>query len=1613
MEHVSSTAGRLCVAVVTLALTLLIEGRAQAQVAVSDGGAPTFGYPIAVPPGVGGVTPKLTLQYVGGGINGPLGLGWSLQGLSSITRCPSTRAIDGVGTSVTYGPADKLCLDGQRLIQSDAAGVPLASQIDDGRGVASGAREFRTEKDVYARVRAYGVANGSDVNGPAYFKVWIKSGLIYEYGAPPTADANSKGLVAAYGKNAVMVWAVTRISDTAGNYMDFKYEQRDVAWGSGPTGPSLGREWNIAEVQYTGRAGQSSANKVVFSYTDRVDDRSEAYHEGSKNISVRLLDRIRTYVNSPNPTALGPAANAVMVKVLKLGYQLGPRTRRNLVTSVKECADAAEQKCMPATSFTYAAGQDQSYQVNAGFRNSGMATLPMHSTSANLGILLGDFNGDGRTDIIRWSDAPSGNEHWLSNGDGTFTQVPNGSGAAQFNITDQNLFKSDGCYSSAVIDMNADGVPDILRYNAASNPAGVTCASLGVNYIYFARGDGSFNRVQFTSAALSKVQSVKTRRCGTANCLIEPLWLIRWTAGSTFYLLDVNSDGRPDIVTTTLPAQADYDETSGPPADACASTTCTRVFRNNGDGTFTEIPTNVANRSLYSRPAVGYEITRYTKTVDVNGDGLLDLVGMERRYSNSAYGWRSRGDGNFDAFNASNAECISPLDFNGDQRADCLGSTVYYSDGTLVLQQTATFNLGGPGQEVFSTAIPSPLGTVTGDFNGDGRHDILRWKDDPAQNAIYLSNGDGSFAPASASFNLTTADWALQHSNGSYGFVVADFTGRGMLEILRLRDAPAATSDATKNLLFEKAIDPLPQDQLLTVRSPTQALTSLSYVSLAAPTGGLGARYTSDRDAANTSIYPRLHLTVPLHVVSTLYTDNGLGGLVTTEYSYKGLKADWNGRGLLGFSEIRRESQGPDGNYLTNFTQYLQAHPYIGVASRTDTRRGRWNAPAAPLISSITNIYCDKTAVAGAEASATVSQPCPTSAKIQRPYLSQSVETGTDLGGAPLPTVTTTNAFNAGGDPTSIVVTTAGTVAGLSETYTKTTTNTYLPDNTAADNWILGRLQRASVRSVTPNNFANLAVSAGSAPNATATAGTKEVLAPISPVSISQSRATAGALSAMATVSVGGFPTPPLTYAWTRVAGATTLVTATPASGSTNNTTFGATLALGQSINETYRVTVTDAVGRVGTDQVVVSFSASASPMNIAVTPAEPAAYRSDAGALSVPATVTRTGGVAPFIYSWTRLTGSRITLANGTTATATFNATLNSGETVSENFQVSVTDAGGQVKLAGVTVTFTSGAAPALSITGFTPTAAIGTRNNPGSAAVTAAPVVQGGAPPLTYLWTRVTGSRIALSNATSQTATFTATLGWNENFGEGFQVRVQDAAGQVQTATTTVTFTTPAAPTVAISPASLTMSSGVVGAMSDTATASGAGGVPGYTYAWSRLSGSRIAFSGAQTVTFSTSVDYADNFTETFQVTMTDSVGNTITQAINVTAIGPALPALTISVPSSVVGAVGSGTATANATATITSGGAGGIVFSWVQLSGDAMTLNGANSQTASFSGNPERPQTQCDAPVPLGATFRVTVSDRFGQVATGDVYVELYANEPIRYVPDCALRVRPPTK
>jgi len=163
---------------------------------VTETGAAAYRIPIRVPPGIAGMEPNLALVYNSQAGNGLLGVGWSLEELSAIARCPATAAQDGVRGSVNYDLNDRYCLDGQRLML-----IAGASYGADGA-------EYRTERESFSKIISYGVAG----NGPAWFNVGTKSGQLIEYGN--TADSQ----ILAQGKTTARTWAVNKVSDTKGNY---------------------------------------------------------------------------------------------------------------------------------------------------------------------------------------------------------------------------------------------------------------------------------------------------------------------------------------------------------------------------------------------------------------------------------------------------------------------------------------------------------------------------------------------------------------------------------------------------------------------------------------------------------------------------------------------------------------------------------------------------------------------------------------------------------------------------------------------------------------------------------------------------------------------------------------------------------------------------------------------------------------------------------------------------------------------------------------------------------------------------------------------------------------------------------------------------------------------------------------------------------------------------------------------------------------------------------------------------------------------------------------------------------------------------------------------------
>ena len=229
------TAAALCMSHVSAQMSI------PGQFGVSPSGAATYSIPIQVPPGVAGMQPKLSLEYNSQGGNGILGMGWSLSGLSAITRCPKTIATDGIRGSVNYNTEDRFCLDGQRLMVKPGS-----------MAYGAAASEYRTEIDSFSKISIPSVECGWNFFGtcifsyPTAFVVVTKAGVTMEYGG--TSDSRINILLNR------KVWALNKVTDAAGNTMHLSYHD-DFSGVAG--------NFRIKRIDYGANAAPNNGDQYV------------------------------------------------------------------------------------------------------------------------------------------------------------------------------------------------------------------------------------------------------------------------------------------------------------------------------------------------------------------------------------------------------------------------------------------------------------------------------------------------------------------------------------------------------------------------------------------------------------------------------------------------------------------------------------------------------------------------------------------------------------------------------------------------------------------------------------------------------------------------------------------------------------------------------------------------------------------------------------------------------------------------------------------------------------------------------------------------------------------------------------------------------------------------------------------------------------------------------------------------------------------------------------------------------------------------------------------------------------------------------------------------------
>lgn len=284
---------------------------------------------------------------------------------------------------------------------------------------------------------------------------------------------------------------------------------------------------------------------------------------------------------------------------------------------------------------------------------------------------------------------------------------------------------------------------------------------------------------------------------------------------SSFVEADMNGDGLPDLV---------YLQGNGP--EGAPTYPSVAVLLNNGSG--------YASQPIVSAPLACFAGTPIA--ADVNGDSKQDAILSCDGFLVVMLG---NGDGSFQAPSTSAAPGMFSLlavDLNGDGYPDIVGADDTTINGVpQPAQISVLLNKGASSPGSFGSATTVSGGgssILSGDFNGDGKQDVLIGSTGggATQTAIevYFGNGNGTLqTPVAAG------------SGSIYTFTTGDWNGDGVTDIAYV--ATTATNAAAK--LF---IAPGSTSGKFTASGSYSVPTELTYSQLIAFKHPRATGYTSE-----------------------------------------------------------------------------------------------------------------------------------------------------------------------------------------------------------------------------------------------------------------------------------------------------------------------------------------------------------------------------------------------------------------------------------------------------------------------------------------------------------------------------------------------------------------------------------------------------------------------------------------------------------------------------------------------------------------------------------------------------------------------------------------------
>jgi hypothetical protein len=385
-------------------------------------------------------------------------------------------------------------------------------------------------------------------------------------------------------------------------------------------------------------------------------------------------------------------------------------------------------------------------------------------------VAVGDFNGDGRMDLVAAN-------FLLTNVLGTVSiLLGNGDGTFQTHQEFASHASSGNPMSVAVGDLNGDGKPDVVVAQLGSTPA----RNVRVVSVLLGNGDGT-------------LQAPQTYFSGSSTCVViadfngdgVPDLAVADGVYNLVRLMLGNGDGTLQAVRTFGPGgfRVAVGDVNGDGVPDLAVIRPGAVLLGNGDGTF-QAPLTFTVGCVLVDVAGG----------DFNGDGLRDLaVACEGNFANGDPGhvalMLGNGDGTFQPARGLTAGSVLAVgDFNGDAFSDLAVAnsnqdtvTVLLSNGDGTFQAPLTFAAGA-----------YPYFVAVSDFNTDGNVDLAvadlgyntcspECSSTSSGVSVLLGNGDGTFEPA---FMIDRTDWTRHVAAG-------DFNGDRLPDLAIVNSSPS------------------------------------------------------------------------------------------------------------------------------------------------------------------------------------------------------------------------------------------------------------------------------------------------------------------------------------------------------------------------------------------------------------------------------------------------------------------------------------------------------------------------------------------------------------------------------------------------------------------------------------------------------------------------------------------------------------------------------------------------------------------------------------------------------------------------------------------------------